>query len=76
MILRAENWPQNRILPNRAMEHFSDTLRRRIALYRRYLREGVDAELAAEYLRVLREDETALAEIERRDKASGGTASG
>jgi hypothetical protein len=40
------------------------------------LREGVDAELAAEYLRVLREDEAVLAEIERRDKESRGTASG
>jgi hypothetical protein len=58
------------------VEKFSDTLRRRIALYRRYLREGIDAELAAEYLRVIREDEAALAEIERRDSESGTARSG
>ena len=39
-------------------------LRRRIELYRRYLREGVDIELAIEYLRQLSEDEAELAAIE------------
>ena len=39
-------------------------LRHRIALYRRYLREGVDATLAAEYLRQIADDEAKLAAIE------------
>jgi len=46
------------------MEERADMLRRRIALYRRYLREGVDVALAGEYLRQLAEDETELTEIE------------
>ncbi len=46
------------------MEERADLLRRRIALFRRYLREGVDAALAAEYVRRLAEDETELAAIE------------
>jgi len=40
-------------------------LRRRIALYRRYLREGIDAVRASEYLRQIAEDEAALPEVER-----------
>jgi hypothetical protein len=39
------------------MEERADMLRRRIVLYRRYLREGVDALLAGEYVRQLAEDE-------------------
>ena len=39
-------------------------LRRRIALYRRYLRDGVDAALAGEYVRQIRDDEAELAAIE------------
>ena len=39
-------------------------LRHRIALYRRYLSEGVDAALAVEYLRQIAEDEADLAAIE------------
>jgi hypothetical protein len=42
----------------------ADVLRRRIALYRRYLREGVEGDLAAEYLKTIAADEAALAEIE------------
>lgn len=47
------------------MEGTAETLRRRIALYRRYLREGVDSALAAEYLTAIAADEAALAELER-----------
>jgi hypothetical protein len=46
------------------MEPRSEFLRRRIELYRRYLREGVDISLASEYLRQLSEDEAELAAIE------------
>ena len=46
------------------MEERADMLRRRIALYRRYLREGVDAALAGQYLRQLQADEAELAAIE------------
>jgi hypothetical protein len=42
----------------------ADILRRRIALYRRYLREGVDGDLAADYLRSILADEAALADLE------------
>lgn len=38
-------------------------LRRRIALYRRYLREGVIGGLALEYLRQIAEDEAELGRI-------------
>lgn len=48
----------------RVTETAADTLRRRIALYRRYLREGVEVELAAEYLKTIAADEAALAAIE------------
>ena len=41
-----------------------ERLRRRIALYWRYLREGVDGGLAAEYLRRIAEDEAELARLE------------
>ena len=43
----------------------SEILRRRIALYRRYLAEGVDAELARHYLHEIRDATAELAEIER-----------
>lgn len=46
------------------MEDRAEILRRRIALYRRYLREGVNTALAAEYLRQIADDEAELAEIE------------
>ena len=39
-------------------------LRQRIALYRRYLREGVEGGLALEYLRQIAEDEAELNRIE------------
>jgi len=48
----------------------SQILRRRIALYRRYLREGVDAALAGEYLRQIRDDEAELATIESTEPPS------
>jgi hypothetical protein len=37
-----------------------ELLRQRIALYRRYLREGVDGRLAFEYLSQIAEDEAEL----------------
>jgi hypothetical protein len=52
------------------MENRAELLRRRIALYRRYLREGVDAALAETYLREIRDAEAELGELtprERRD---------
>ena len=52
------------------MEERVDTLRRRIALHRRYLREGVDSTLAEEYLRQLRDDEAELASIEAGERRS------
>jgi len=45
------------------MDERAEFLRRRIELYRRYLREGVDIDVAAEYLRQIAEDEGELAEI-------------
>jgi hypothetical protein len=47
------------------LEERANALRKRIALYRRYLVEGVDADLALQYLRDLRVAEVELAEIER-----------
>jgi hypothetical protein len=38
----------------------TERLRQRIALYRRYLREGVDGRLAFEYLRLIAEKEAEL----------------
>jgi hypothetical protein len=52
------------------MEERADMLRRRIALYRRYLSEGVDAALAGEYVRQLAEDEVELAAIESGERRS------
>jgi hypothetical protein len=45
------------------MDDRAQTLQRRIALYRRYLREGVDANLASEYLREIAEAEAELEQI-------------
>jgi hypothetical protein len=42
----------------------AELLRRRIALYRRYLREGVEGALALEYLRQIAEAEAELNRIE------------
>jgi hypothetical protein len=44
----------------------AEALRRRIALYRQYLKEGVSGELAGEYLKTIIADEATLAEIERK----------
>jgi len=52
------------------MKERAQILRRRIALYRRYLREGVDAALAGEYLRQIRDDEAELAAIESGERRS------
>ena len=52
------------------MEERADILRRRIALYRRYLREGVDAAIVGEYVRQLWEDEAELAAIESAERRS------
>lgn len=43
----------------------AESLRRRIAIYRQYLKDGVDAEIAADYLKTISADEAALARIER-----------
>jgi len=51
-----------------------DLLRTRIALYRRYLREGADGDLAAAYLWLIRKDEieiAALGENFRREPDAG-----
>jgi hypothetical protein len=42
----------------------AELLRRRIALYRSYLREGVEGALALEYLRQIAEDGAELNQIE------------
>jgi hypothetical protein len=52
------------------MEERAEMLRRRIALYRRYLREGVDAALAGEYVRQIRDDEDELATIDSSEPPS------
>jgi hypothetical protein len=52
------------------MEERADMLRRRIALYRRYLREGVDAALALEYVRQLAEDAAELDAIKSAERRS------
>ena len=44
-------------------EERAELLRRRLELYRRYLREGVDASLAEQYLRQIAEDEAELRQI-------------
>jgi hypothetical protein len=48
---------------------------RRIALYRRYLAEGTDADQASAYLRQLKEDEAELAAIAKksRNRCDAGT---
>lgn len=43
----------------------AETIRRRIALYRRYIRDGVESELALRYLREIVEMEWVLTERER-----------
>ena len=45
-------------------EDRAEALRRRIARYRSYLREGVEGALALEYLRQIAEDEAELKRIE------------
>jgi hypothetical protein len=47
------------------MNDHRDTLRRRVAYYRRRLAEGVDAAIAQEYLRQILEAESELGEIEK-----------
>lgn len=51
------------------MDEMAERLRRRIALYRRYLREGVDSDLAAEYLKTITADEAALAALASRQES-------
>jgi hypothetical protein len=46
------------------MAEDAETLRRRIALYRNYLRDGVDSDLARLYLDEIMRAEHALAKIE------------
>lgn len=42
------------------MDEKAEFLQRRLALLRNYLRQGVDATLAQDYLRQIREDQIAL----------------
>ena len=46
----------------------ADALRRRIALYRGYLREGVNANLARQYLKEIAKAEAALATLGEHNK--------
>lgn len=46
----------------------ADALRRRIALYRGYLREGVNANLAREYLKEIAKAEAALVTLGENNK--------
>ena len=57
--------PDSEPMP-RPMIDRAEALRRRIALYRNYLRGGVSAGLAAEYLREIAAAEAELAEAARR----------
>jgi hypothetical protein len=50
------------------MSEPADTLRRRIALYRNYLAEGVDADLARQYLRDITHMEAELAQMEKDER--------
>jgi hypothetical protein len=47
------------------MDERAAQLRRRIGLHRRYLADGIDAEIARHYLCGLAEDEAELAEVEK-----------
>ncbi len=47
------------------MTERAELLRRRIALYRRYLTEGVDVDLARQYLNDITEAEAELEAIEK-----------
>jgi len=44
----------------------AEELQRRIELYRRYLREGAEAQLAHDYLEQMKRDRQELAEIDAR----------
>jgi hypothetical protein len=50
------------------VERRTEELRRRIELYRRYLREGTEAQLAHHYLEQIKRDRQELTEIEARDQ--------
>jgi hypothetical protein len=54
-----------RIVQREVMNERAEILRRRIALYRRHLAEGVEAELAHHYLREIVSAESELAAIEK-----------
>jgi hypothetical protein len=55
----------------------AETLRQRIALYRSYLRDGVNAGLAREYLKEIAKAEAALgALVESDGKSSGDNSNG
>jgi len=53
------------------MNAATDKLRQRIALYRRYLREGVDGDLSAVYLEEITKAEAELGRLADGDTASG-----
>jgi hypothetical protein len=55
------------------MEDDADTIRRRMALYRRYLAEGVSEALAVIYTRYIVIAEAELADLERHKARSSGT---
>jgi hypothetical protein len=50
-----------------------ELLRARIALYRRYLREGAEGDMARAYLWLIRKDEIELAAIVETDKGEPRT---
>lgn len=50
----------------------ADALRRRIALYRSYLRDGVNATLAKQYLREIATAEAVLAKLVDNEHHSSG----
>ena len=54
------------------MDDRAQSLRRRIAVHRRYLAEGVDEALAAEYRRQIAEDQAELERLELSWRAKEG----
>ena len=58
--------------PRWVEETTAAAIRRRIALYREYLRNGVDADLARRYLNDIAVADAPLAEIERREAGKAG----
>jgi hypothetical protein len=55
------------------MDNRIELLKARITLYRRYLREGVDGDLARAYLWLIHKDETEIAAIAKNLKKEAQT---